>query len=254
MMKKGFGSGFAAGLLCTALVAGLSMSALAVNRTININDQAQITINGATFVPKDASGAKLPIFTHENTVYVPAKALCDAAGLTASYDAASRTVAITLPAAGIPASSPAASGNYITAERAKEIALNHAGVQAADAHFIQTGLEWDDGRAEYEVEFYAGDTEYDYDIDAVTGEIRSFDHDVEYFSIPGTNSSASITAEEAQKIALNRAPSGASVVKCKLDYDDGRTVYEVDLRNGSAEYECEIDASTGRILSWEEDH
>lgn len=254
-MKKGFGSGFAAGLLCAALAAGLGLTAFAVNRAIIIDDDAHITINGAAFVPKDALGEEIPLFTHEDILYVPAEALCNAAGLSAGYDTASQTLSITLPVTGTPASAPAASpaGSYITAERAKEIAFAHAGVAAADAHLIKTELDWDDGRAEYEVEFYSGNTEYDYDIDALTGDIRSFDHDVEQFTIPGSASST-ITAEDAKKTALERAPAGSTVTKCELDHDDGRTIYEIELRNGRTEYECEIDASTGKILSWEEDH
>ena len=44
-------------------------------------------------------------------------------------------------------------------------------MKAADAIFVKAGLDWDDGRTEYEVEFYAGNTEYDYSIDATTGAI-----------------------------------------------------------------------------------
>lgn len=265
-MKKGFGSGFATGLLCAALAAGLGLTAMAVNRAIIIDDDAHITINGATFAPKNASGAKIPLFTHEDILYVPAEAFCNATGLPAGYDTASHTLSITLPVSGTPASAstapvtPAAPGsnNYITAERAKEIALAHAGVAAADASFIKAELDWDDGRAEYEVEFYSKNTEYDYDIDALTGDIRSFDYDVEQFTIPQTTPSASssstITAEDAKKTALGRAPAGSTVTKCKLDHDDGRTIYEVELKNGRTEYECDIDAVTGQILSWKEDH
>ena len=45
-------------------------------------------------------------------------------------------------------------------------------------------MDWDDGRMEYEVEFWSGTTEYDYDIDALTGEIRSYDRDIEGYNIP----------------------------------------------------------------------
>ena len=67
-----------------------------------------------------------------------------------------------------------ASTSYIGEERAKEIALNHAGLTASGVTFVRSYLDWDDGRAQYEVEFYANNTEYDYDIDAITGdEVRS---------------------------------------------------------------------------------
>ena len=44
------------------------------------------------------------------------------------------------------------------------------------------------------------------------------------------------------------------VVKCELDRDDGRYVYEVELREGRTEYECDVNAVTGVILKWEVDY
>ena len=63
-----------------------------------------------------------------------------------------------------------------------------------------------------------------------------------------------ITAEQAKAIAKAKAPSTATVVKCELDEDDGRWVYELELRDGRTEYECDINAVTGVILDWEVDH
>ena len=68
--------------------------------------------------------------------------------------------------------------NYIGVDRAKEIALNHANLNESDVQFAKAKLENDDGRMEYEIEFYVGRTEYDYTIDAVSGNI--LEYDVEY--------------------------------------------------------------------------
>ena len=71
------------------------------------------------------------------------------------------------------------SGNdYIGVDRAKEIALNHARMNESDVQFAKAKLENDDGVVEYEIEFYFGRTEYDYTIDAVSGNI--IEYDVEY--------------------------------------------------------------------------
>ena len=144
----------------------------------------------------------------------------------------------------------------ITVEQAKSAALTHAGVDAADAVFLKAQPEWDDGQARYEVEFYAGNVEYDYEIDAVTGAVLSFDRDIEDYVIPTTpvTSDELISMDEAKLIALGQAPEGTTVVQCELDRDDGRYRYELELRNGRTEYECEIDAVTGAVLKWESDY
>ncbi len=70
------------------------------------------------------------------------------------------------------------SGNdYIGVDRAKEIALNHAQMNESDVQFAKAKLENDDGGVEYEIEFYSGRTEYDYTIDAVSGNIIEYDVD-----------------------------------------------------------------------------
>lgn len=73
----------------------------------------------------------------------------------------------------------AASGTQerITEEQAKQIALNHAGLTEEQVTRLYVHFEYDDGRAEYEVEFEQGRMEYDYEIDALTGEIISWDKD-----------------------------------------------------------------------------
>lgn len=150
----------------------------------------------------------------------------------------------------------------ITEEQAKEIAANHAGVAVADLTFHSVSLEEDDGRRVYDVEFYSGSTEYDYEIDAATGDILSYDNDVENFSIPqqqstqGTATGSYIGDDAAKAAALQRAGLTADQVrweKCELDEDDGRFSYELEFSSGQHEYECEIEAFTGEILNFEQD-
>ena len=62
-------------------------------------------------------------------------------------------------------------------DEAKSVALTHAGVSETDASRMKIELDRDDGRAKYEVEFYAGRVEYGYEIDAASGEILSFEMD-----------------------------------------------------------------------------
>lgn len=152
----------------------------------------------------------------------------------------------------------------ITEEQAKEIAANHAGVAVADVTFHSVSLEEDDGRRVYDVEFYSGSTEYDYEIDAATGDILSYDNDVENFSIPqqsaqnpqGAATGSYIGDDAAKAAALQRAGLTEDQVrweKCELDEDDGRFSYELEFSSGQHEYECEVEAFTGEILNFEQD-
>ena len=63
----------------------------------------------------------------------------------------------------------------LTKDEAKKIALKEAGVTAAEATFTKARLEYDDGREEYEFEFYANGKEFDIDVDANTGRVVKFD-------------------------------------------------------------------------------
>ena len=65
-----------------------------------------------------------------------------------------------------------------------------------------------------------------------------------------------IGEERAREIALEKAglkESEVTLIKVKLDRDDGRYVYEIEFRRGLTEYEAEINAEDGRILKFEKD-
>lgn len=68
------------------------------------------------------------------------------------------------------------SGN-IGEARAKEIAFSHAGVSADSVHNYEADLDEDDGMMIYEIEFKAGNCEYEYEIDAVSGSVLKYEWD-----------------------------------------------------------------------------
>lgn len=78
-------------------------------------------------------------------------------------------------------------------KRMQKIALEHAGLKEEDISYFKMKLDTDHGVTEYEVEFVSGNTEYDYDIDAVTGAIRSFDFETHN----GHSASSSASGENA---------------------------------------------------------
>lgn len=147
----------------------------------------------------------------------------------------------------------ATQSDVITEEKAKEIALTHAGLTSEEVTFVQAKLDRDDGQWEYEVEFYGTDQkEYDYEINAVTGEIISYDYDAEHYNAPNTGNQK-ISEEEAKNIALSQV-SGATtddIYQFEVDYDDGRLEYEGKIFYDGMEYEFSIDGYSGAIREWE---
>ena len=180
----------------------------------------------------------------------------------------------TQPAATVaPATTAAQSNNTvgdIGIEKANEIAISHAGLSSGSVSFVKAKIDTEDGVKVYDIEFYSGNVEYDYEINAATGAIVSFDQDIENYEIPTQPQSSAptqaatqpqtaaptqaassvISVDKAKQIALSHAGvSGASFKKVKLDKDDGVRVYEIEFKVGNVEYEYDIDASSGAIIS-----
>ena len=80
--------------------------------------------------------------------------------------------------ANVPAEQPR-EDNFIGEERAKQIALDRAGLSADDVVFERVELDFDDGVWEYEVEFRQGRTEYSADIKADDGTVISWEKDID---------------------------------------------------------------------------
>ena len=178
-----------------------------------------------------------------------------------------------------PATTVAQSNNTvgdIGIEKANEIAISHAGLSSGSVSFVKAKLDTEDGVKVYDIEFYSGNVEYDYEINAATGAIVSFDQDIENYAVPTqpaaptqpqsaaptqaatqpqtaapTQAAASvISVDKAKQVALSHAGvSGASFKKVKLDTDDGIRVYEIEFKVGNVEYDYDIDASSGAIIS-----
>lgn len=68
----------------------------------------------------------------------------------------------------------------ITVDEAKNIALTHANLTEDTVQFLRTEQEYDDGVLVYEIDFNYNTYEYDYKINANTGEIVSYDRDSIY--------------------------------------------------------------------------
>ena len=134
---------------------------------------------------------------------------------------------------------------------AQKIALEHAGVKAADATITKSKLDYEDGRQVYDIEWYAGGAKYDYEIATDTGEIISSAYEEKTMGADSKN--ITVSEADAKKTALDRV-SGATdkdLYEWKLDYDDGRPEYEGKIIYGGTEYEFTIDAATGSVTEWD---
>ena len=152
-----------------------------------------------------------------------------------------------------------ASNSYIGVNRAMNIALKKV-PGASNSHVKKIHLGRENGRMVYEGEIYYNRQEYEFDIDAVTGDIVKWKVDgvsnnSAYIS-KNVNNSQTITMEKAKSIALAQVPGAnqSHFGKIDLDYDHGRAVYEIEIFYNNSKYEFDIDASTGEIIGTEVKH
>ena len=161
--------------------------------------------------------------------------------------------------------------NKITMEQAQEIALKHAKLTSDQVSFIKTDTELENGIEVYNIEFSYENKEYDYKINSANGEIVEYDSDIEDYDItqqqatkenksvtPNNQNSnnSKITVEKAKEITLKHANLKDNQVvfdKTEMDYDNGVQVYDIEFHYNNIEYNYEIDANTGNILSYSQD-
>lgn len=142
----------------------------------------------------------------------------------------------------------------VTEDDAKNMALEAAGLEEKDVSLIRTKPDREDGRDIIEVEFYTEEgEEYDFEVIAEDGTILSVSYECGKPASDGTK----MTLEQAREAAAGHAgvkTDEVTFIKEKTERDDGRTVHEIEFyTEDQKEYEYEIDADTGVILSWDYD-
>ena len=150
------------------------------------------------------------------------------------------------------------SGGGISVDEAKRIALEKV-AGASESDIVKAVKDIDDGREEYDVEIVYDGFEYDIELSAEDGRLLDISKEkadaeetvvVETVS-PSSDNSSDADLAKAKKTALAQVPgaSESDIVKAHKDYDDGRQEYEVEIRYNGYEYDYEIDAETGNIIS-----
>ena len=151
------------------------------------------------------------------------------------------------------------SNSYIGVNRAMNIALKKV-PGASNSHVKKIHLDRENGRMVYEGEIYYNGQEYEFDIDAVTGDIVKWKVDGvsnnSGYVNNNVNNSQTITMEKAKTIALAQVPGAnqSHFGKIDLDYGHERAVYEIEIFYNNSKYEFDIDASTGEIIGTEVKH
>lgn len=169
--------------------------------------------------------------------------------------------AVTDPAPTEPAVTDPAT--KITRDEALKIALEDASLTKDQIHDLDIDLEKENGVLYFDVDFEVGNLDYDYEIDAESGQILKKEvpaaptQQATSSSSSGSSSGNSsgtsnrIGKEKARDIALQHAGLSVSQVRdldVELDRDDGKVHYDVDFEADGYEYDYEIDAETGKIL------
>ena len=95
--------------------------------------------------------------------------------LDAAEDSVERI--IRKPVTPTPTAAESTSNTTITQAQAENIALEYAGFTVGQVARLRTEYEVDDGIPQYDVSFYEGDWEYEFEISAEDGTILSYDKD-----------------------------------------------------------------------------
>lgn len=142
------------------------------------------------------------------------------------------------------------SDEYLSEEEASAIAL--AQVDGATEEELRIKKDTDDGKNIYEISIVHDNVEYDFEIDAATGNILEQSSEMKEDNWNNSqNSNNYISEDEAKNIALGQV-EGATEADLRIhkDNDDGKDIYEGSIVYNEMEYEFEIDAATGSIIDW----
>ena len=170
---------------------------------------------------------------------------------------------------------------FISKNEVKNIVAENMNVSSSDLYFEDIDFDLDKGIYEVEV-WYINDAAYEYKIDAKEGKIIYTDF--KYFTNQNNSSNgnnknngnsnsnsnngnsngqnslngvtASITLDEAKNIAITNAGldiNNVQFTREELEHDNHTLVYELEFFSNNIEYDYEINATTGDIISFDRD-
>ncbi len=187
-------------ILCTvSLAIGAAANGIISEIKAQLRPDFTIEIDGVKREFKNVDGETVYPVLYNGTTYLPIRAIGEIMGKTVYWyenekrielkeekttvtDADVIITDLTQPQTSQPAQPPVQGNSvdksqFITTDKAKEIALSKAGLTADEVIFDRTELDNDDGIWHYEVKFRKGFTEYDADIKADDGTILKWEID-----------------------------------------------------------------------------
>ncbi len=176
-----------AGILCAAGIAiGASANGIIEKVQAELRPDFTVKIDGETKTFKNAGGKTVYPLLYEGTTYLPIRAIGEIMGKTVYWYEDQKLVELkgnttTVTDADVivpsgsqtpqPAVSPDTAQREISLDKAKNIALEKAGLSANDVIFTEAKRDFEHGKWIYEIEFVKDNTEYSAEILASDGSI-----------------------------------------------------------------------------------
>lgn len=134
----------------------------------------------------------------------------------------------------------------ISGERAKEIIFE----KVPKGNLVEFGYE-EDETPSYDGKILKENIEYEFSIDAKTGEIIQFDEDFE--PNKNNNSNVKVIPEDKAKDIMLKKVGGGKFLEFKLDKENKIPKYEGSLLKDNIEYDIKINAQTGEIIGFDKE-
>ncbi len=141
----------------------------------------------------------------------------------------------------------AANSSYIGLEKAKSIALKDAGVSGVTV--VKAKLDYENGVRVYDVEFYKGNVEYDYEIDAATGKILEKDRDIENYSIPQKKAAPKKDNTQSQSQSQNQNKNQTYNQSKNQTQSQSQNQTQTQTQTQSQIYSADIGAESAKSIA-----
>ncbi len=276
-MRKFFshrGRRLAALALCLLTLTGLlavsaaAMGSTPVQVTAEVRPSVAILVDGVERTFYDASGKEVHAIYYNGTHYLPVRAIGELMGKNVNWDGSTRTITLSSPRTADATSGKPEAGAAdasVTAQLRPDITIVVDGTTRTftDAKgnavypLLRDGTNYLPVRAIGELMGKSVAWDSKSRTITLTGDdplVTDADTFGPSDSKPTTPSDGKLTGEEAAKAAAlahaGLKAADVTFVKCKLDWEDGVQVYDVEFfTQDGREYDYEINAATGAVVS-----